>query len=295
MAFSEEHRVGKGGCDCLCLFQPLPGPAPTDDETWPRVTPAERRQTGSSCFDTEGRRGSCVNIRSCAPLAQLLQQAKRGGAARSGALNRLRQETFRCPFSRGNPLVCCATGQLPASRTTSGPLIFFGNPPTRRTTQRPQVFTNPPTRRTTPRPQQFFTNPPTRRTTPRPQQFFTNPPTRRTTPRPQQFFTNPPTRRTTQRPQVFTNPPTQRTTPRPQEFSSLPGEDQCGRRTFGSRIIGGEDAEIGSWPWAASIGYRSKHLFCSGMFGNGVRETHAAAVMIVVSLLRGVITGSVST
>ncbi|KAF0292076.1 Phenoloxidase-activating factor 3 [Amphibalanus amphitrite] len=148
------------------------------------------------------------------------------------------------------------------SQTTQRPFQPFTQRPAQPFTQRPaQPFTQRPIQQFTQRPAQPFTQRPAQPFTQRPAQPFTQRPAQPFTQRPAQPFTQRPAQPFTQRPaQPFTQRPTRRPLTsvgrQPLAQSVLPDENVCGRRTFSTRIFNGQDADIGSWPWAASIGYR---------------------------------------
>ncbi|XP_031416600.2 serine protease 33-like [Clupea harengus] len=49
---------------------------------------------------------------------------------------------------------------------------------------------------------------------------------------------------------------------------SLSQLDVCGQPPRNSRIVGGEDAPAGAWPWQASLHNSSGHKFCGGSLIN---------------------------
>ncbi|XP_069057761.1 serine protease 27-like [Pleurodeles waltl] len=47
------------------------------------------------------------------------------------------------------------------------------------------------------------------------------------------------------------------------EFGVLMSDQACGKPAFSSRIVGGQGAQNGEWPWQISLQYNSRHL-CGG-------------------------------
>ncbi|MPC31357.1 Venom serine protease Bi-VSP [Portunus trituberculatus] len=64
-------------------------------------------QQGSSCVDGNGQAGTCISIRSCQPLQQLVQ-ALRTNTGPPNGFQILRRSVCNIQINR-EPLVCCAS------------------------------------------------------------------------------------------------------------------------------------------------------------------------------------------